>query len=233
MNFNSDAGFGNGVGWSDGPNTYKNPYAQGGPLFGQGYGDRRHVLQAGVDYPFPQPQPAVNWNAPPEQSSQNAPGVPAAGDLRAVGRAIQSAQGQLANQSSGMPAAPSGNLPTYTSGIDAGPVWGQPQMTAAGNAIANQRTYVPNSISGVGVAGDTGRLMSDLAMGNGSTDALAFLRAGAKTNADQLFNSQNARANSGVQGGNWLAGLNATNLANQAARNSSIMGIISSLLGSM
>jgi len=225
MAMNSDLGFGNGVGWSDGPNSFKNPYAQGGALFGQGYGDHRNVL------PNPTPQPQ-NWNAAPIDPVQPANATSAPGDMRAAGRAIQAAMGQLPGiQNQTQPTQQA--LPQYTSGIEAGPVWGQPQMTAASNAIANQRFSMPTSVSGVGMAGDSQRLASDLARGNGSTDALAFMRAGEKTNADQLYNSQSARANSGVQGGNWLAGINATNLTNQAAMNGNIMGIISSLLGSL
>lgn len=224
MAMNSDLGFGNGFGWSDGPNSFKNPYAQGGALFGQGYGDHRNVL--------PNPPQAQNWNAAPTPQAAPANAATTPGDMRSIGRAIQSSMGQLPGIQNQTPQAQTA-LPQYTSGIEAGPVWGQPQMTAASNAIANQRFSMPTSVSGVGMAGDSQRLASDLAMGNGATDSLAFTRAGEKTNADQLYNSQSARANSGVQGGNWLAGLNATNLTNQAAMNGNIMGIISSLLGSL
>lgn len=240
MGFNSDAIYGIPPGLPS-PNMNSNPYAQGGPLFGQGYGDRRNVIFAPSPNAAPSfnqdgsiagyhysPPPVNNWNAP---AAAPAPSysAPPAQDLRSVGRAIQSMTGSLNNNTA--PQYTASNVPTYTSGIDAGPVWSTDKVNQATAAIANQNPYLMPSISGVNPGSGTQNLLSLLAMGNAATDSNAFNRAAAQTNADQLYNSQTARANSGVQGGNLLARLNATNLTNQATYNNSIMSLIGSLLG--
>lgn len=198
-----------------------NPFAEGGSLYGQGYGTGRQVL----DSP---PQPVFSAPQPQAARPRRAEG------LGGYGARMPVAQPQPLYQPPPAPVqqptpAPAG--PSYTSGINAGPVWGQDKVDAAAQSIANQPAFSMPSVSGFSPASDTSRLLGDIARQNGAVDSLAFSRAAAKTNADQLFNSQQARAQSGIGGGNLLASLNATNLANQSQYRSAIMGLISSLLG--
>ena len=225
----------NGAGYIDSNQARRNPYAQGGPLFGQGYGrggnfsgvrgDGYYYVN-GNAYTVPPDQPIA---PPAKRPARSTAASRPAGRMFAGGMSLP----RQATAPSGAAAAPQGAVPEYTSAIDAGPVWAADQLNQAIAQITGQTPLRMPTFTGVTAGPETRQQLADIAQRNGLVDALAFSRAAAKTNADQLFNSQSARAQAGLAGGGLLADVNQTNLTQQAQRNSSLMQLISALLGSI
>lgn len=217
----------NGAGYIDSAQARRNPYAQGGPLFGQGYGRGGNFSGVGSDGYY-----YVNGNAytmPPQQTAAPATKPPKGYQAKVI-KPTPKAPRRTTPQST---APATGSVPEYTSGIDAGPVWTGDQLAQAMAQITGQTPLVMPNFPGVTAGAETRQQLSDIAQRNGLVDALAFGRSAAKTNADQLYNSQSARAQAGLAGGNLMADVNQNNLTRQAQQNSSLMQLIAALLGSI
>jgi len=229
MGFSSDAGFGNGVGWSDGPNIYKNPYAQGGPLFGQGYGDQRNVLPN----PYPQPQQLSNDYTVGQGLQQK----------KSVGAG---SFGNWSQPSSPIPTPaplPAGDTsPNIQTTITPQTVY-QPQDTraATNQAIADsqmnanlrwlQKPYdkpgVSRSASQMALA--IPQAQQYLSQGQLAAQQIPF--GDATTNAQSILRGQTGRDAEGLGLANVLSQFNSSNMGFNTAQNSSLLNLISSLLG--
>lgn len=240
ISFNSDAGFGNGVGWSDGPNTYKNPYAQGGPLFGQGYGDQRHVLQPGVDYPWPQPQPTVDpTNYTVGQGLQQSSPSSSFGSLRLRPSFKYTPPAPGAPQ--GYSGSSSAN-PTINTTITPQPVYSPADTQAASNqAIAESQRQAnmrwlqkPYDKPGVTRSASSAALAAPQAQEYLSQGALAAQQipfSDASTNAQNILRGQTGRDAETLGLAEVLSRFNSANTGYNTGQQTSLMNLIASLLG--
>lgn len=128
---------------------------------------------------------------------------------------------------------PAPAAPSYTSGINAGPVYSPEQTAGAVGAVRGMSAKVPN-VYGVNASPAQGAEMQrnlDLKMGQqGNRLGTQLERGIAEANAKQLLSSQQARAQSGVTGGNLLATLYGQNLQNQLTYQNALAGLLSGML---
>lgn len=233
MGFSSDAGFGNGVGWSGGPNIYKNPYTQGGPLFAKGYGDQRHVLQAGVDYPYPQPQQLSNDYTVGQGLQQK----------KASGSSGFGYWSQPSDQvPTPAPLPASSTSPNIQTTITPQSVYTPQDTRAATNqAIADSQMnanlrWLQKPYDKPGVSRSASQLalaipQAQQYLSQGQLAAQQIPFSDATTNAQSLLRGQTGRDAEGLGLANVLSQFNASNMGYNTAQNSSLLNLISSLLG--
>jgi len=196
--------------------VYEMPMVHGGPRSPNNPNGNTYA-PGGINYGY-QPGMAPNWTSQQlAQSSINQglpvgpPGYPAggggAGGAAGAGAGSGGLSGlgdmlsKLAGQGGG------GGGINYSSGITAGPVWGPGQVAqaqqgigTAGQASASQPLAVPNAPAGM--QSELQRQLQDATRAGTSQAQTQFGRDAAYKNAQQQLASEQARAQSGIQGAN-------------------------------
>ena len=128
--------------------------------------------------------------------------------------------------------APGGGLGALqvTTGIDAGPVWGQNQVQGTQDAL---RSYAPNMPSLPGSPQGLPQQFQDILRGNMSGAATNFGRGAAQANAQQQLASEGARAGAGVNWAQLLANQQGGQMQIDALRLAMLLNTLGGISGGL
>lgn len=122
--------------------------------------------------------------------------------------------------------------PTYTSSINAGPVW-NPEQTAAGvNAIRSggSNLQVPSFIGGGGAKAELLQQMNDATGANNARAATGFDRTAGAANVAQQMAGELARSRSGISMANLLGQMEQTQVGNQMRDRQQLLNLLMGLV---
>lgn len=244
--FQSDAIFGIPPGLPS-PNTNANPYAQGGPLFGQGYGDQRNVIfspgpnaQASFDssgniagYHY-SPPPVIQYQTAQQPVVQR----PASASMPSID---WSSLVPKATKPTPVTANPTQNIQTT---VTPQPVFDPSSTIAATNqAVANAQQQAnarwlakPYDKPGISRSSADYALVAPSIANYMSQANLARQQlplSDAATNAQNILRGQTGRDQEGLGLADVLAQFNAANMGYNTAQNANLIGLITSLLGGL